>query len=268
MPVSPATAPPLLFVVPAARSLPLDSLRALDVRADWRELGHGEYSWCLQTFLELRDRGWPVELAHVPRPDRVNLVHVGHMTTVKPPADAFIVAVQADYPHVGWAQAHVVQNRRQEKSKGSFWVPHWPQPGIVPRSPDRGDSVRCVAYAGVGCWLAGGERPWAIAIEKLGIEFRRLRPENWNDYSTVDVLSAIRSFGRTRHDTKPPSKLFNAWHAGIPLVAGYDSAFEQVGRPGVDYCRVAAMEEAIEAIRPLRDDPAYYRSIVTAGAAR
>jgi hypothetical protein len=62
--------------------------------------------------------------------------------------------------------------------------------------------------------------------------------------------------------------LLNAWHARIPLVGGYDSAFEQVGRPGRDYLRAGTFDEAITAICLLRDDPDRYRSVVDAGAAR
>jgi hypothetical protein len=265
---APAPAPaPYVFVVPEASAAQLETLRSLDPRVDWRQLGHGEYSWCLQTFLELRDRGWPVALLSEPQPGHVNFVHAAHLSSLKPTAEAFIVAIRADYPRVPWAAANVVQNRLQADDRGSFWIPHWPQPGLIPRAADR-DTVQCVAYAGVPCWLARGERQWSAALKALGIEFRRLGHDNWNDYSTVDVLVAVRSFDESRYDEKPPSKLFNAWHARVPLIAGYDSAFEQIGRPGVDYFRVSTLEQAIAAIERLRDDRTLYRSVVDAGAAR
>ena len=60
----------------------------------------------------------------------------------------------------------------------------------------------------------------------------------------------------------------NAWHARIPLIGGFDSAFEQIGQPGNDYIRVCTLDEAIQAICLLRDNPDRYRSIVDAGATR
>jgi hypothetical protein len=105
-------------------------------------------------------------------------------------------------------------------------------------------------------------------LKSRGLEFRHLDSDNWNDYSGVDVLLAVRSFDKALHENKPPSKLLNAWHARIPLVAGYDSAFQQVGQPGHDYLRVRTLDEAIDAICLLRDDPDRYRSIVAAGVAR
>jgi hypothetical protein len=109
---------------------------------------------------------------------------------------------------------------------------------------------------------------WEAALKSRGIDFRHLDSDNWHDYSTVDVLLAMRSFDKSRYVCRPPSKLINAWHARIPLIGGYDSAFEQVGRPGYDYVRVRTFDEAIQAICLLRDDQDRYRSIVDAGAIR
>jgi len=83
--------------------------------------------------------------------------------------------------------------------------------------------------------------------------------------SRIDLLVAIRSFDRVPHVTKPPSKLFNAWIAGIPLIAGWDSAFSAIGRPGIDYVRVDSEGAFHQAVAKLREDPGYYASIVSEG---
>ena len=82
------------------------------------------------------------------------------------------------------------------------------------------------------------------------------------------MLVAIRSFDRDPHVGKPPSKLFSAWIAGIPLVAGYDSAYSAIGLPGVDYIRVSAPDQLLGELSRLVSDPRYYHSFVHAGNAK
>ena len=258
---------PSVFVLSGLSASQLESLRALEVKDARPHLTSGVFIWCLQTFLELKRRGLPVALMSEPQAGSVNFVHVRQLYRRRPAADVFTVSVQADYAAVPWTSANVVQNQLQADGSRSHWIPHWPQPGLIPRSSVR-DRVECVAYAGNPRNLAGSAPVWGTAMKSRGIEFRQLDSDNWNDYSGVDVLLAVRSFDRARHENKPPSKLMNAWHAGIPLVAGYDSAFEQVGRPGHDYLRVRTLDEAIDGICLLRDDSDRYRSIVAAGSAR
>jgi hypothetical protein len=256
-----------VFVLSDASSGQLEFLRSLPMREAWPYLTRGVWIWCLQTFLELRDRGLSVELMSAPAPGALNFVHVRQLSRLKPAADTFLVSIQADYGAIPWSSVNIVQNLRQADHKRSFWIPHWPQPGLTPRSPAR-RSIERVAYAGNPQGLAGSDRQWSTALRPYGIEFRNLNSEAWRDYSNVDVLLAVRSFDKSRYDFKPPSKLLNAWHARIPLVAGFDSAFEQIGRPGRDYLRVRTLGQAIETIRLLRDDNDLYSAVVDAGAQR
>ena len=256
---------PYVFVLSATSASQLNALRALEVKEAWQYLRRGVSIWTLQTFLELKKRGWPVALMGEPQPGSVNFVHVLQLFRRRPSPNLFFVSIQADCPAIPWTSANIVQNRLQADARRSFWIPHWPQPGLIPRSPGR-DDVACVAYAGDPAWMAGSEVVWRAALRSCGIEFRCLDADNWNDYSGVDILLAIRSFDKSPYAYKPPSKLLNAWHARIPLVGGYDSAFEQIGRPGYDYLRVCTLDEAIETICVLRKNPNRYRSIVEAGA--
>ncbi|MGE3317427.1 MAG: glycosyltransferase, partial [Planctomycetaceae bacterium] len=179
------------------------------------------------------------------------------------PYDAFVVGVQADYlPHPS-AQIHIVQNQSQV-SETCFWLPHWLQPGLIPRDSSR-TGLRTVGYAGQDYYLAGGRGRWENECRRLGLEFRMLSAENWHDFSSIDAVLAIRTFDHYEYDKKPATKLFNAWHVGTPLVAGNDSAFRQVGIPGADYLVVNSFEEAVSAIERLRDDGDLYGQIVEAG---
>jgi hypothetical protein len=258
---------PFVFVLSEVPAPQLEAFRSLEPENAWPYLTRGVSIWCLQTFLELRERGWPVALMSEPQPGCVNFVHVRELFRQRPAPDIFIVSIQADYTAVPWTSTNIVQNRLQADQKRSYWIPHWPQPGLIPRSPSR-SGVATVAYAGDPLWLVGSEIEWTTALKSHGIDFCCLKADAWNDYSAVDVLLAVRSFDKSRYEYKPPSKLLNAWHARIPLVGGYDSAFEQIGRPGCDYIRVCTLNQAIETIRLLRDNQVLYRSIVDAGSAR
>jgi hypothetical protein len=177
----------------------------------------------------------------------------------------FIVCVQADHARRPWAQYHIVQNKNQLFGNTSY-IPHWVQPGLIKRDAGR-EGVTRVAYSGqtYNKNLAGSEDTWKNLLEPYGIEFITLSNDSWHDLSSIDVLIGIRSFNAKPHNTKPPSKLFNAWHAEIPFIGGNDSAYKQVGNPGEDYLIASSQEEAITAILQLQQDPDLYRKFVKNG---
>ena len=259
--------PRINFIVQAESDARLQELCHMNVDRDWRSLSDGENTWSLQTFHRLREAGRDPTCSRHLLPDRINFAHAAYLRAIDTPRDAFVVCLQADFPRVPWADLRVVQNQCQVRGDAARWIPHWPQPGLVARKPNR-TTVHCVAHAGRSWMLAGTRASWDEALRKIGCEFKHLGPEKWNDLSEVDVLLAIRSFDRRIYKTKPPSKLLNAWIAGIPLVAGHDSAFSQIGTPGKDYFRVASLVEACDAIRHLKEDPSLYRDMVERGRKR
>lgn len=229
----------------------------------------GHLCWCLQSFLILRNRGnLPVLCSNEILRDAVNIVHSDHLLNLRGRASDFLVCVRADYPRRRWAQYHLVQNKAQIASNTSY-IPLWLQPGLVKRD-DRRIDVRTVAYAGeiVNGNLAGGIDAWTRAFEPHGLEFVPLPSSTWHDLSGIDVLIGVRSFDRRSYDGKPPSKLLNGWHARIPFVGGYDSAFTQVGVPGEDYLRAGTSDEVVKAVLSLRADPGLYARLVESGARR
>lgn len=95
-------------------------------------------------------------------------------------------------------------------------------------------------------------------------------PDNgsWHDLRSFDLLIAIRSFDRRRYTGKPPSKLVNAWLAGVPFIGGADAAYGQVGTLGEDYLRATSPDEVIAAVRRLRDEPGLRDRLIRAGRTR
>lgn len=226
----------------------------------------GDLNWCLQTYHILAKRGSvAVKCSNCLLDNHINLIHSDQLLKVKGSSKQFVVCVRADYPLRPWAQYHVVQNVHQLTSDTSS-IPHWVQPGLIKRQADR-RGVKRVAYAGAPIKgnMAGSAESWKKMFEPYGIEFVLLPSGSWHDLSTIDVLIGIRSFTTHPYHTKPPTKLFNAWHANIPFVGGYDSAFRQVGVPGEDYLLATTPEEAVSAVLQLRYSPALYADLVKRG---
>lgn len=97
-----------------------------------------------------------------------------------------------------------------------------------------------------------GKKPWqksASSLEFLG--------------ETSDCLIGIRTKNQTSNfSNKPPTKLINAWLAGIPFIGGSESAYLQIGEPGKDYLVADTMEDAIEQIKSLKSSPELFSSLV------
>lgn len=230
---------------------------------------HGDLCWCLQSYLILAEQGQlTVRCSNVLNRDAINVVHSAHLARIGGSADAFVVCARADFPARRWAHHHLVQNRLQAGA-GATYLPLWPQPRLKKRNPER-RGVERVAYVGqtFNGNLALNEREWRRAFEGVGVDFVVPHASAWNDVSEIDVLIGVRSFDRRTYPGKPPSKLVNAWLAEAPFIGGFDSAYAQVGTPGMDYIRVERLEDAVAAVDRLRRRPQDYRRFVANGVAR
>jgi hypothetical protein len=226
----------------------------------------GDLNWCLQTYFILRKHSnLLVQCSNRILPDVINIIHSDQLLQQSGKPENFIVCVRADYPRRRWAHYHLVQNKEQLAANSSF-IPHWVQPGIIKRDANR-QGLKKVAYAGEAFNgnLAGTTNAWKNLLCPYNIEFENLSAGIWHDLSSIDVLLGVRSFDCQPHNTKPPTKLFGAWHANIPFIGGHDSAFRQVGTPGQDYLVVGTAEEALDAILRLRDDVELYKKLVQNG---
>ena len=259
------TSPRFNFVIDCTDSALAEYLH-LDAESAVKVYTRGDLNWCLQTYHLLSKRSnLPVQCSNKILPEVINIIHSDQLLQQKGHASEFVVCVRADYPGRRWAHYHLVQNKNQLGANTSF-IPHWVQPGLIERDVNR-KGVRRVAYAGEAFNgnLAGTADTWKQFLEPHNIEFVTLAGGSWHDLSSIDVLVGIRSFDEQPHNTKPPTKLFGAWHANIPFIGGHDSAFKQVGVPGEDYLLVGTPDEAIKAILKLRDDPALYNKLVQNG---
>ena len=272
------------FYMPDQQALHGIDPETLDCDRDWEVFGTGVYVWVLQTFLRLRAAGAPVRLVQTPPRSGVVLAfadYFGRLLAEAPsPADLRIVSVRADRPEQLQADLEIVQNRSSVENFQIF-LPLWPQPGLIPRHPERGAKVENVAFMGARKQLhdelAGDE--WADALRARGLCWdlrmvtwagndNRYSNHRWNDYSTCDLVVALRPPATWDVLIKPASKLTNAWAAGVPAILSPELPYRELRRSSLDYLEARSGAEALQAIDRLRSDPALYAAMVENGFAR
>lgn len=216
-------------------------------------------AWIYQTWAKLRKSGVDAELVEQLPTEGVVVTLNGwlHPEYIAPRA-LFVAGVVADgRPHPG-VDLQIVQNRwHAGRLPGAVFFPHWPQPGIVPRDPARGAKLENVCFFGDPANLAPKikDKAWQQRLrESTGARFEMRAANRWHDYHDVDVVIAVRGFGKGRQPHKPATKLYNAWLAGVPFIAGSDSAYRTEGIPGTDYLMAKSADHVIELVQNLRDD--------------
>ena len=256
--------PKLVFLYPSASSADLDRLRNLDLDRDGREFVTGESCWSLETYHVLRRQGWNAVLTNQYDPEGINFAHPTLIRMLPAQRGVFLVSLQADYPSCPIAQLHIVQNLTQVVTGTSEWMPHWSMPGLIPRLPERTE-IQNVGYTGIGLHLVDGEERWKSEMSSVGLSFIRVPKKSCHNLSQIDVLIGVRNFDDRTWDNRPAWKMTNAWSAGIPFIAGVDSAYSQVGRPGIDHLVARSWDDVHRHLQQLREDPALYHSLVAAG---
>jgi hypothetical protein len=253
----------------------VQALARLDPDRDWREFVTGERAWVLQTYLRLRQAGLAAELStRLPRRG-IAVFSASHRAQLaRGPVqrtDAFLLATRQDRRETLFADGEVVQNPAQANGSNLLHVPHWPQPGLMPRDAARGDSLRRVEYKGfVGNLHPDFHGPaWPRFLADHGIEwvcdgkvYARGATDGlqlqWNDFRETDLVLAVRPASTDLHLRKPATKLCNAWLAGVPALLGPESAYRSLRRDDRDFIEVSSRAEAEAAILGLLQEPARY----------
>jgi hypothetical protein len=270
------------FIVPSGVSL--ERLRELDPDRDWTDMRRGRERWIVPAYTRLRRLGHPVTLGgYVPESGFVVYHKEDHRELLRRyPAGArpWLVACRADFRSADEADFELLQNGHYADGRRCFFMPYWPQPGLVPRDRARGDRVETVAFKGYVGNLLPELRQEAFRdfLSRHGMTFQldaladrdvsRPVAVAWHDYSGVDVVLALRPAGDREHTHKPATKLYNAWLAGVPAILSPDDAFRELRRGPLDYLEVTSVDEAQQALLRLRDDPGLYRAMVENGRVR
>lgn len=254
------------------------------VDAYWSGFRRGIYCWTLQTYLRLKADGFPCKLVGTIPTEGIILAHWDSLPTdLQPSSKQLIVCFQADRARHPYAQIHIVQNPQglltQLMVLGDkyllpgliCYMPLWPQPGLIPRRLERDNHFENIAFFGLEENLLPELQgtAWREQVNTLGLQWNIVSDfEHWHDYSNVDAVLAVRSFTKRDYTWKPATKLYNAWHAGVPAILGCESAFQAERKSELDYIEVTSIQEVVSALKQLRDEPKLRRAIVENGRIR
>jgi hypothetical protein len=165
----------------------------------------------------------------------------------------------------------------QSCTRSSLCIPLWPQPGLISRDIIRGSVLSNLAYKGHIRNLDDSFKTAAFqsALVDLGINFHLdvcddqfSRTTGWNDFRNTDALLAARNLTLEDALIKPPSKLVNAWAAGVPALLGPEPAFRELRESDLDYIEIRSPNDVIKALRHLKDQPALYAAMIANGLTR
>ncbi|MDX2212296.1 MAG: hypothetical protein SFY66_03295 [Oculatellaceae cyanobacterium bins.114] len=298
--------PPIYFYLPKYKKIPPELLKAdvlsfwkwQSVEGRWKVMKDGEFAWVMQTYLRLREANFPCQLTGTLPEQGIVLAHRRSLPYgFKPTSKVLVICIEADQPSHPFAQCRVVQNPTklgnslevlhhdikvsQLTSKASYFMPHWPQIGLIPRDLERGDRFENIDYFGTGDNLAPEllDHSWADKLQDMGLTWHfRSRDHyvtrnseqinSWNDYSSVDAVVAVRNFHGDDCTHKPATKLYNCWHAGVPAILGPDSAFRAERKSELDYIEVTSIDDLITALSRLQWDKKLYQNMIENGKRR
>ena len=228
------------------------------------------HNWICQTWALLTTAGVPCHLT-TQLPSRGTIFSLSSFLhpSCKPPENVFLIDIVADgKPHPA-AHLHLVQNRRQaERLSHALFMPHWPQPHLIPRDPNRGDAFETLSFFGHDQNLATElqSAQWRYDLQHdLGMRLHLPSVHEWHNYVDTDVVIAIRDFSKSRHFHKPATKLYNAWHAGVPFIGGRDSAYAADGHPYIDYLVATSPKQVMKHLQRLKEDLSFRSSFVKHG---
>jgi hypothetical protein len=142
------------------------------------------------------------------------------------------------------------------------WIPLLPQRGMVRRSEERRGQVRRMALKSAGNNLPDyiNDPDFRIALRNAGVTLRvDTNASSWPNFQDVDLALCVRiGHGNLKGALvarKPPTKLINAWVAGvIPLVAP-EAGYLDLAREGIDALIVRSSLDVIDAVTSLQENP-------------
>jgi hypothetical protein len=256
----------------------------------WSSNRGGKWNWTFQTFEYLKKAGVACSLVTELPEEGIVIAHRKlYPLELKPTSRQLIVCIEADRGRMPFAQLHVQQNpvgtalansswlgrleRKLFRQNTNHFIYYWPQPGLIPRDRSRGARFQNIVFQGRERHLIKELRADAFKkeVEGLGLNYiPHFSKEQWNDYSDVDCVIAIRDARGLRHTNKPATKLYNAWHAGVPAILNPESAYlaeSELDANGVptDFIPAKSKQDVIDALRRLSADGDLRKSLVAKG---
>ncbi|GAU09979.1 glycosyltransferase [Desulfoplanes formicivorans] len=225
----------------------------------------GVDAWILQTWALLCTSNVPitVELVEYGIPGEISVFHYDHATPANGIHEAFAMVIRADRPPVPLADIVIEQNPCVQLTDTSFFLPSWPQPGLIPRDPSRRAKCTQLAYVGSQEYVPNYMKTdtFKQKLRAIGVEFCRMHSGEWVDYSQVDILVAVRDVPQSVLNRKPYAKLVNAWLAGIPIILGKEPAYQSLRQSNLDFFEAQNEEEVLAAVTSLVQNAKLYQAM-------
>ncbi len=230
----------------------------------------GSYCWILQTYLRLKEEGLKCKLTNkLPEKGIVFFHRDSFPDHLKKNNQLLLICTISDKEEHPLADINITQNP-QTISQNEYFIPLWPQIGIIPRDINR-DKLENVIFYGMPENLAEELKDISFnkKIEDMDFKWEIISDKRrWKDYSKVDVILAVRSFDKKNYINKPATKMYNAWIAGVPAIFGPESAYQAERKNNLDYIEVNSIDEIILVLAKLKKDIKFRKAIVKNGLER
>lgn len=192
--------------------------------------------------------------------DAINILHRDEIHLKRNLHKGFIVGIRADRPPLYMADLVVCQNRSFARKIHGYYLPHWPQPGLVHRNYNRGNTLENIAFFGrlVNFDPRISGLDFEAGLKKRGLQFIH-DEKKWYDYRNVDAIIGLRRVPEIEISTKPASKLTNAWLAGVPSLLGEEPAYAELRENEYDYLVVASPKDILKALDRLQQKGEYQK---------
>ncbi len=236
----------------------------------------GEEVWTAQTFVYLKQRGLDVRFVDKPVAGKICVIPSDYLNIKQFAFNSYVVGLQTDRARPEICEQRIGLNELGVKGANDYFTPHWHHPMLQPRDRSRGNRVENLVFKGVERNLAHPfQAPeFSLQLNRLGVNFscnsndtnQQLRV--WGDYCQTDIVLAVRNATAGDLTVKPAVKLVNAWLAGCPAILGPEPAYSAVRRSELDYVEVRTVQEVVEAVQRLKDNPKLYAAMVQNGLER
>ncbi|BET24769.1 hypothetical protein EV673_3170 [Limnobacter thiooxidans] len=229
----------------------------------------GAVNWVLRAYVNLKENYPNSTVSYSLCESSINIIHVRTLRELGGKKGCYCVVIRADYRRLYDCDVEIVQNIRQANySRKRFYITYWALPRIIKRVNRW--PPRVIGYAGRLGPNNLDEKVVNYLNEQFGklIEFRIIPNELWHDASDIDIYLAYRNRASRHSINKPPSKLINAWLSEVPLIAGMDIAYRDLGIHGADYLACDGVDQLISSVDRLLNDKEFYERIVRNGVLR
>lgn len=229
--------------------------------------------WSAQVYLDLKQCGLNVHLVSEPIPNQICFIPYYYLKNRDWLYKSYVIACYHDCPRPFLCNQRFVLNHTRLSSPGDHFIPHRPQPNLRPRNQARGATVENLVFKGEDYNLFDPFRTaeFIASLNEMGIklitntELSGNPFENWSNYIETDVLIAVRNTTKFDTSLKPALKLINAWMAGSPALLSPEPAYQRLRKSSLDYIEIYTPEDAITALKYLKNNPDIYLAMVENG---